>query len=163
MLIILVNAIKYFQDPFYEFAWGDAVSGIISVHSLIVLAGGVFIIYTAFKEIFHMLSIEHIEHDTAPKKRSAGAAIFWITLMNLVFSFDSILSAIALTDNTVVMTVAIIVGGVLMIALAGSRRRVSEKEPHVRSLGTFYSVDRWCDARLRRGAPRSFDILWIPC
>ena len=51
-------------------------------------------------------------------KKSVGAVIFWIVLMNLVFSFDSILSAMALTHDFWIMATAIVISGILMILLA---------------------------------------------
>ena len=118
---------------------GKYFAAVINVHSVIVLLGGIFIIYTAFKEIFHMLSIDHLEHgvEHKTKQRSAGAAIFWIVLMNLVFSFDSILSAIALTDNAWVMAAAIAVSGVLMILLADHVAEFLKKNRMYEVLGLF--------------------------
>ncbi len=127
---------------------GKYFAAVINVHSVIVLVGGIFIIYTAFKEIFHMLSIDHIEHHVGQKtkQRSAGAAIFWIVLMNLVFSFDSILSAIALAteqggaiqaDDIWIMTAAIVVSGVLMILLADHVAEFLKKNRMYEVLGLF--------------------------
>ena len=95
------------------------IEGNFNIHSLIVLAGGTFIIYTAMKEIWHMTRLEHAQHDGDRKrKKSIVAVVFWIMLMNIVFSFDSILSAIALTDVFWVMALAIVISGLLMIWLA---------------------------------------------
>ena len=118
LLFVLVKAIESFQTPFLTIK-GVYFSTTMNVHALIVLLGGGFIIYTAIKELVHMLSIQNIAHegDDAPK-RSVQSAITWIVIMNLVFSFDSILSAIALTDVFWVMAAAIIVSGVMMIFLA---------------------------------------------
>ncbi len=116
---------------------GSIFAGSFNVHSLIVLFGGFFIIYTAFKEIFHMLGVEDIEHVEGESRRSVGAAVFWITLMNLVFSFDSILAAIALTDNVVVMGTAIIAGGVMMIVLADKVAEFLKKNRMYEVLGLF--------------------------
>ena len=102
------------------------------------VVGGIFIIYTAFKEIMHMLHIHHghgVKKDEKP--RSPGAAIFWIVLMNLVFSFDSILSASALTHNVWVMTTAIIVSGILMILLADRVSDFLKKNRMYEVLGLF--------------------------
>ncbi len=77
---------------------------------MIVLIGGIFIIYTAIKEISHMLIVSHFDHET-PNEKSVNSVIGWIVLMNLVFSFDSILSAMALSDVFAVMAIAIITGG----------------------------------------------------
>ena len=118
LLFALVKAIESFQTPFLTFK-SEYFSTTMNVHAVIVLLGGGFIIYTAIKELAHMLSIKDIEHegDDAPK-RSVRGAITWIVIMNLVFSFDSILSAIALTKVFWVMALAIIVSGAMMIFLA---------------------------------------------
>lgn len=50
--------------------------------------------------------------------RSVTSALIWILLMNIVFSFDTVLSAVALTDHFLVMAIAIVVSGILMVALA---------------------------------------------
>ena len=66
---------------------------VVNVHSLIVLGGGIFILYTAIKEIFHMFSLDD-DDKKEEKKTSIASIVFWIILMNLIFSFDSILSAL---------------------------------------------------------------------
>ncbi len=118
---------------------GKLFAASVNVHSLIVLVGGIFIIYTAFREIFHMLSVEDLEHDVgdANRKKSIGAAVFWIMIMNLVFSFDSILSAIALTDNIPVMVLAIIISGVMMVVLADHVADFLKKNRMYEVLGLF--------------------------
>ena len=119
LLFALISLIDYVRDPVLFIGWDGWIEGQFNVHSLIVLAGGVFILYTAVKEIWHMLHFEpHAEHQGAP--RTVGSAVAWIVVMNLVFSFDSILSAMALTEVFWVMATAIVAGGVLMIWLADS-------------------------------------------
>ena len=137
LLFVLVKAIDHFQEPFWNFS-GDIASGSVNMHATIVLIGGVFIIYTAIKELTHMLSIKDLQHegdDAAP--RSVQAAVMWIVVMNLVFSFDSILSAIALTDVFAVMAAAIIVSGVLMIVLADRVSVFLERNRLYEVLGLF--------------------------
>ncbi len=121
LLLVLMKIVQYFQNPIFGIHLGW-VEGTFNFHSLIVLLGGVFILYTSTKEILHMTSIEDLEHETREAKSAAGV-IFWIVMMNLVFSFDSILSAMALSKVFIVMATAILIGGVLMIWLAD---RVSE-------------------------------------
>ena len=108
-----------------------------NVHAIIVLIGGVFIIYTAFKEIMHMLAINHLEGHDDEKPRSVSAAVFWIVAMNLVFSFDSILSAIALTHNFWVMAIAIIISGLLMMFMADHVSEFLKKNRMYEVLGLF--------------------------
>ncbi len=136
LLFVLVKVIGYFQNPILGFGEGGWVEGKFNIHSLIVLLGGAFIIYTAMKEIFHMIALEEASHDVK-KPASVGMTIFWIVLMNLVFSFDSILSAMALTDNIWVMSIAIIIGGVLMIALSDKVSGFLQKNRMYEVLGLF--------------------------
>ena len=117
LLFLLMNLIQFFQDPIGGLYWKGYVEGKFSIHSIIVLVGGAFILYTATKEILHMMRLEE-GHEEDRASRSAALTITWIVLMNLVFSFDSILSAIALSDVFWVMATAIVISGILMIALA---------------------------------------------
>lgn len=117
---------------------GNMFACSFNVHSLITLLGGIFIIYTAFKEITHMLAVHNLdEHGGDGRQRSVAMTIAWIVLMNLVFSFDSILSAIALTHNVWVMSLAIIVSGVLMIVMADTVSEFLQKNRMYEVLGLF--------------------------
>lgn len=136
LLFVLISVIGYFQDPLFSIHSGDIVSGVFNLHSLIVLLGGVFIIYTATKEIMHMLNLEEIDQENK-KPRSVGMIVFWIVLMNLVFSFDSILSAMALTKVFWVMAAAIVIGGLLMIWLADHVSSFLRKNRMYEVLGLF--------------------------
>lgn len=135
LLFLLVSVIDYFQDPIFGIHLGF-IEGTFNVHSVVVLLGGVFIIYTSTKEIWHMMSLEDAGHEDRETK-SVGSIIFWIVLMNLVFSFDSILSALALTDVFWVMATAIIIGGVLMIWLADRVSTFLQKNRMYEVLGLF--------------------------
>jgi predicted tellurium resistance membrane protein TerC len=117
---------------------GGYIACSFNVHSLITLLGGIFIIYTAFKEITHLLAVHDLEgHHDKGRQRGVATTIFWIVLMNLVFSFDSILSAIALTHNVWVMSLAIISSGVLMILLADTVSEFLKKNRMYEVLGLF--------------------------
>ncbi|MCP4499747.1 MAG: tellurium resistance protein TerC [Deltaproteobacteria bacterium] len=136
LLFVLIRAIEYFKDPFVSVDT-HPFHAAISVHSLIVLGGGGFIVYTAIKEIFHMLAPHDLEGDGKAEKRTKQSAIFWIVIMNLVFSFDSILSAIALTKVFWVMAVAIVISGVMMIWLSDHVTRFLQKNRMYEVLGLF--------------------------
>ena len=119
LLFVLVSMIEAFKQPFFSFHLKGIIEGDFTVHAVIVLIGGGFIIYTAMKEIYHMISIEDLSKDVdGNARRSVASAITLIVMMNLVFSFDSILSAIALTEVFWVMAAAIVISGIMMIVLA---------------------------------------------
>ena len=136
LLFLLMSLIRYFQDPFLNLNWTGVIEGSMNLHSVIVLFGGAFILYTATKEILHMMSLEE-EHQDKGAQRTAGQAIFWIVMMNLVFSFDSILSAMALSDVFWVMATAIVMGGVLMIWLSDRVADFLQKNRMYEVLGLF--------------------------
>lgn len=142
LLFALMSLIQYFQDPFASIHDNKFIEFSFNIHSVIVLVGGVFIIYTAIKEIWHMMNLD--EHEkTGPSRASVGQIIFWIVVMNLVFSFDSILSAMALTSGmtftpqVILMSIAIISGGILMIVLADKVSDFLEKNRMYEVLGLF--------------------------
>ena len=137
LLFLLVYLVKYFQEIIFEINWVGVFVGKFSIHGLIVLAGGGFIVYTAMKEVWHMIAME--EHEELEKKtpHSVGKAIAMIVLMNLVFSFDSILSAIALSDVFWVMATAVIIGGLLMMWLADHVTQFLKKNRMYEVLGLF--------------------------
>lgn len=138
LLFALVSLINYFEEPLFDLNIEGIISSSFNVHSIIVLLGGVFIIYTSIKEIWHMITYEP-QDESSNNKVSATKAIVLIVIMNVVFSFDSILSAMALTneDQFWLMAAAIILGGVLMIWLADRVSNFLEKNRMYEVLGLF--------------------------
>ena len=136
LLFVLVALIDAVKEPFFALETYP-VSGEFYMHAVIVLIGGTFILYTALKEIWHMTSLE--EHDETAKRepKSVGAVVAMIAAMNVVFSFDSILSAIALTDVIWVMAAAIVIGGLLMVVLADRVSEFIERNRAYEVLGLF--------------------------
>ena len=136
LLFVVLQAINLFQDSLFKLKWGGWFEGDFSGHALIVLLGGAFIMWTAVKEIGHMLVVHHIDNEEGGVK-SVPMVVASIILMNLVFSFDSILSAIALTDVFAVMAVAIVLTGILMIVLANKVADFLKKNRMYEVLGLF--------------------------
>ncbi|MDG1961921.1 MAG: tellurium resistance protein TerC [Flavobacteriaceae bacterium] len=136
LLFLLIKLIALFQEPWIVIKENAIVTGTFNFHSLIILLGGVFIMYTAVKEIWHMM---HLPAGTAKqgKGKSMNQIIFMMILMNLVFSFDSILGAMALTDEFWVMAVAIVIGGLLMIWLSGHVTEFLKRNRMYEVLGLF--------------------------
>jgi len=138
LLFVLISLIQAVQDPIFNLHIGNLVHGSFNVHSIIVLLGGIFIIYTAIKEIFHMMALEEShENEKNSKQKSLGSVITMIIIMNLVFSFDSILSAMALTDVFWVMATAIVIGGLVMIWMADRVSDFLAKNRMYEVLGLF--------------------------
>ncbi len=138
LLVALMSLVKYIQNPLFHLPFDGIAEGHFNIHSLIVLSGGVFIMYTAIKEIWHMIGVAKVGRNIEQKeKKSPGKVITMIIIMNLVFSFDSILSAMALTEVIWIMAVAIITGGLLMLWLADKVSDFLEKNRIYEVLGLF--------------------------
>lgn len=118
LLFVILTLLESFNAPLFSVDLGWA-SGDFTLETLIMIAGGVFIMYMATKEIAHMLVIDKLSADVERAgQKSAAEAMLMIVIMNLVFSFDSILSATALTRDFSTLALAVVIGGILMLALA---------------------------------------------
>ena len=138
LLLLLVKIVDYFQEPIFSINILGWISATFNFHSIIVLFGGIFIIYTAITEIWHMVAIDElVSENTIISETSTNKVIGMIVIMNLVFSFDSILSAMALTDVFWVMATAIVIGGVLMVWLSDKVAVFLEKNRMYEVLGLF--------------------------
>ena len=138
LLFTMIRLIGALNEPFYTFAWDGVLEGAVNFATVVFVFGGVFIMYTAVKEISHMLSIDKLDHDVEGKGgKSAVQVVFLIVLMNLIFSFDSVLSALAITDVFPILATAIILSGVAMLLLADGVTRFLENNRMYEVLGLF--------------------------
>ena len=138
LLFVMIKLLENLTEPFFHLNFPGIIEGSFNFATIVFLLGGVFIIYTALKEISHMLRIEDLEHDGQDRaSKSAFAVISFIVLMNLVFSFDSILSALAITDVFAVLATAIIASGIAMLVLADHVSEFLAKNRKYEVLGLF--------------------------
>ena len=138
LLFVMIQLIDALTEPFFHLNLTGFIEGQFNFSTLVFLLGGVFIMYTAVKEISHMLTVEDLEHEgDSSTQKSAAQVIAVIVLMNLVFSFDSILSALAITDVFVVLAIAIVVSGVAMFVLADHVSEFLQRNRQYEVLGLF--------------------------
>jgi predicted tellurium resistance membrane protein TerC len=140
LLFVVLQMIETFQSSLFKFDL-PFIHADVNGHAIIVLLGGVLLIYTALKEIFHMLVVHDLHGENGKAngvaKRTVGSALVWILIMNIVFSFDTVLSAIALTHVFWVMALAIIISGILMVVMAEHVARFLERNRMYEVLGLF--------------------------
>ncbi len=117
LLFALLKVLDLFTEELFSLDIKGFIEGHFNLKSIVVLLGGVFLIYTAIKEISHMMMLEE-DLNKERKLSSYASVLFSIVIMNAIFSFDSILSAMALTKNFYIMATAIVIGGILMVVLA---------------------------------------------
>ena len=148
LLFLIVNLFALLAEPLFKVPFKGFLEGEFTAQALITLVGGGFIIYTAIKEIHHLLQVDHIEHSEGGGKRTVAGAITLIVLMNLVFSVDSILSAMAIASEkdevtgvvsyqVPLMVIAILVSGLAMILLADKVTDFLKKNRMYQVLGLF--------------------------
>lgn len=111
-LYVIVNLKKPVITAFnHGFSWRD----------LILIAGGVFLVYKATTEIIESTEGRHDSDEKPQVKKSMGLgmAVLQILLLDLVFSVDSILTAVGMTDHLPIMIVAVLIAVLLMFAASG--------------------------------------------
>lgn len=138
LLFVMLTLIEKLQDPFFSIHWTGYIEGDFNFATIVFLFGGVFIMYTAVKEIHHLLEVDDLVHEGEEKSgKSATQVIAMIVLMNLIFSFDSILSALAITKVFAVLAIAIIASGLAMLILADRVSEFIDRNRKYEVLGLF--------------------------
>lgn len=97
----------------------DAFGRSFSWRDIILIAGGVFLVWKATREIHHNVDPNPAgnEYDTSRVTLGVGAAIVQIIVLDLVFSIDSIITAVGMTDNIAIMIIAVVAAvGVMLFA-----------------------------------------------
>jgi predicted tellurium resistance membrane protein TerC len=116
----------------------------LSVKDAILIAGGLFLIYKSTTEIHHKFNVdEHLENESGSRLGFANV-VFQIMIVNLVFSLDSIITAIGLTQSLVIMFFSVIVSMVIMIAVTGTISSFIEKHPTIKMLALSFLLMIGC-------------------
>ncbi len=132
------------KDPWIsiDLSWFQAG---FSGQSLILIVGGVFLLYKSVSEIHEKLEGDHAHENGAQKKTSTlSSAIVQITLINIVFSFDSILTAVGMTNGVegalVIMIIAVVFSVLIMMLFAVPVGRFVNRHPTIQMLGLSFLI-----------------------
>ena len=142
LLLMGVNWLTRMQNTLIHFD-SKYFSSNISIQTLILLAGGLFLIYKSTHEIFEKVEME-LEEDSTDKKPSFSfsRALFQIVLIDIVFSFDSILTAVGMTNGIPyalwIMIAAVVIAITIMIGFADPVSRFVNKHPSLQILGLSF-------------------------
>lgn len=142
-LLLTITWILRLQDPLFTIPFiktdGEPIG--ISIKDLILMAGGIFLIFKSTLEIHSKLEKPEDEKDNAPKKyASLRSVILQIVLIDAVFSFDSILTAIGLVDEIVIMIIAVMISIGIMIAFAGAISKFINEHPTLQMLALSFLI-----------------------
>jgi predicted tellurium resistance membrane protein TerC len=148
VLLLGVSVLVAMKEPWFEInaSW---ITGGFSGQSLILIAGGIFLLYKSTTEISHKLEgVEHPEPESKAGKKAAKAAfssvILQITVINIVFSFDSILTAIGMTNGLygalAIMIIAVVLSVLIMMLFATPVGNFVNKHPSIQMLGLAFLI-----------------------
>ncbi len=134
LLLLSLTWVMKLTDPLFV-ASGEAISG----RDLILLIGGLFLIAKSTQEMHNSLEgMVHDEHGSKPVK--FVSVLVQIALIDVVFSLDSVITAVGLVDHVEVMIVAIVISVVIMMLAAGAISRFVEEHPTIKMLALSFLV-----------------------
>lgn len=152
-LLLLIGWIVSLQRPLFDLgiagtpgAHGEPTfETAFSGRDLILLAGGLFLLWKATKEIHHNIDKEEssgelLDHNKGVGEIAFSAAIAQIIALDLVFSIDSILTAVGMTDQVAIMITAVVVTVGLMMVAANPLSAFIEKNPTLVMLALAFLV-----------------------
>jgi predicted tellurium resistance membrane protein TerC len=128
LLLATISFIVQLTTPLFTafdhpFSWRD----------LILIAGGLFLVWKATREIHHSVDPQDHKEDMVggAVSMTIGAAIFQILLLDLVFSIDSIITAVGMTDHIAIMYIAVICAVTVMLLAAEPLSKFIAKNPTI--------------------------------
>ncbi len=134
LLLIGITYIIQFSQPLLTIADFS-----LSIRDLILFSGGSFLLIKSILEIHHKMEDEN--HDMQVKQKSGILlVVLQIMVLDMVFSFDSILTAIGLTDKLLLMIIAVVISIFLMMAFSGKIARFINGHPTLQVLALSFLI-----------------------
>ena len=148
-LLFAISLLVSLKTPFYyiNLSWIEVG---ISWQTIILLSGGLFLIYKSTSEIHEKVELPSHDEDQAKKinVNSLSRAIVQIIIIDFIFSIDSILTAVGMTNGIsenpdhalILMIIAVVISIVVMMLFANGVRTFIEKHPSVQLLGLSFLI-----------------------
>ena len=133
-LLLVLSWIIGLTAPLFT-AFAQEISG----RDLILIAGGLFLLWKSTHEIHHSMEGEQGHRDSRVKA-TFTSVILQIMVIDIVFSLDSIITAVGMVDEVAVMIAAVIVSVALMIVASGAIARFVSKHPTIKMLALAFLV-----------------------
>ncbi|MCA9294764.1 MAG: TerC family protein [Phycisphaerales bacterium] len=147
LLLVITWLLRLERIVLFHVPWGEshgpaheieqaATNGTpVSIKDLIIALGGLFLIFKATREIHDKLEGPEPAQTTARRAAATfGAVLVQIMLLDIVFSIDSVLTAVGLTKHIEIMIAAVVISVIIMIAFSGAVARFVEKHPTMKML-----------------------------
>ena len=137
LLLLVISLILKMKEPIIELA-GFRFSG----KDLLLLSGGLFLLYKTVKELIHKLKPITSVSETSTKKtvNSYAMVVTQIMIINLVFSIDTILTAVGLVESVFVMAFAVIASSILMLVFAKPIINLINKLPGIKIIAFLFLI-----------------------
>ena len=112
----------------------------ITFSGLILLGGGLFLLYKAVREIFNVTELHEAEHGEVKPRTSIAAVIAQIVVIDMIFAIDSVLTAVGMTTEVVLIIAAIAIAIGVMMFYAGPVAEFISKHASVKLLALAFLV-----------------------
>jgi predicted tellurium resistance membrane protein TerC len=132
-MVLGISLLLRLEEPLFH-AFGHD----FSFADLVLIAGGLFLVYKAVREIFNMTELVEEQHATDRKRTSFAGVIGMIVVIDMIFAVDSVLTAVGLTSQIVIIIIAIAAAiGVMMFYAVPLSRFISD-HPSVKLLALSF-------------------------
>ncbi|MGC4039408.1 MAG: TerC family protein [Flavobacterium sp.] len=151
ILLFGITWVMGLKEVILPIDWGFFQAGITG-QSIIIFGGGLFLLYKSVSEIHHKMEGEE-ESTNAKASNSLSKAVIQIALLNIVFSFDSILTAVGMVSNAdpaqggfghegalIIMILSVIISIVIMMIFAGPVSKFVNEHPTIQILGLSFLI-----------------------
>ncbi|WP_396157960.1 TerC family protein [Flavobacterium sp.] len=151
ILLFGITWVLSLQDTLFSIDWGFFEAHVTG-QSLIIFGGGLFLLYKSVSEIHHKLEGEE-EGTSGKASNSLSQAIIQIALLNIVFSFDSILTAVGMVSMKepseggfgyegalLIMILSVVISIVIMMIFAGPVSKFVNEHPTIQILGLSFLI-----------------------
>lgn len=137
-LLLAIGWVMGLTAGLFHMPFGGEEMAEVTGRDLILILGGAFLIYKSTHEIHHKLEGQEEGHGVAKKAATFGSVIVQILLLDLVFSLDSVITAVGMADDIGVMIVAVVVAIGIMMVSAGAISTFIQKHPTVKMLALSF-------------------------
>jgi predicted tellurium resistance membrane protein TerC len=141
LLLLTITWVMKFTEPLFNVPHWMSEDGSISGRDLILIFGGMFLIAKSTREINHeMEGEEESIEQNGGKKTNITGVIIQIILLDIIFSFDSILTAVGLTNEVIIMIIAVVLSIGIMIIFSGRISDFIHKHPSMEVLALGFLI-----------------------
>ncbi|MFV0415738.1 MAG: TerC family protein [Chthoniobacterales bacterium] len=133
LLLLSISWMARLVDPLFEI-FSHGVSG----RDLILITGGVFLVWKSTHEIHNKLEGAEEAHQGKKAAVSFGSVLVQIALLDIVFSLDSVITAVGMVNNISIMIAAVVIAVIFMMFFSGPISSFVEKHPTVKMLALSF-------------------------